>query len=145
MTSPYKPLRVYLAAPFEARDEMLALRKSLEDRGVEVTSTWLTPADGNDNNMATLQDKFQECRTRAVKDVEDIVACDVGVIRKPKEWHRQPTTGGHHCEAGIFIALGKPFAVYGARENVFHYHPLATEIKTFEDLCNYLHIPLEVA
>lgn len=146
MTSPYQPLKVYLAAPFEDREEMLLLKAALEARGCVVTSTWLTPADGNDNNMATLENKYNECRTRAIKDVEDIMLADILVLRKPKEKHKVPTTGGHHNETGICIGSGKPFVVYGARENVFHYHPMCVAVvDTFGELCDYLHIPRNVA
>lgn len=145
MTSPYQPLKIYLASPFEDREEMLVLKQMLEARGAIVTSTWLTPADGNESNMATIADKFHECRTRALKDIEDIVSADVVVLRKPKDKHRVPTTGGHHVETGICIGIGKPIVVYGARENVFHYLPLVKVVGTFDDLCDELHLPKVIA
>lgn len=141
MTNPYSPLKIYLAAPFEDRDEMLELKARLEKAGCVVTSTWLTPADGNDNNMASMQNKFGECRCRAIKDIEDILESNVLVLRKPKAKHRVPTTGGHHVEVGICIGTGKPVVLYGDRENVFHYLPQVQVAETFLDLCKVLNIP----
>lgn len=137
----YKPLKIYLASPFEDRDEMLALKEALEARGAIVTSTWLTPVDGNEMNMAAINGKFNECRCRAIKDIEDIVAADVMVLRKPLEKHKVPTTGGHHVELGICRGIGKPVIIYGARENVFHYMPGVQVVETFEELCDELKLP----
>lgn len=143
--NPYKPLRAYLASPFEDREEMLALKAALEARDVIVTSTWLTPADGNNSNMAAIKDKFHECRCRALKDIEDILESDVVILRKPKDKHKVPTTGGHHVETGICIGTGKPIVLYGDRENVFHYLPQVQVAQTFADLCAVLHIPEVIA
>ena len=138
--NPYQPLKVYLASPLEDREEMLILRSMLEMRGVICTSTWLTPADGNDSNMASLQNKFHECRCRAIKDVEDILEADVFILNKPKAKHKVPTTGGHHVELGICIGTGKPIILYGDRENVFHYLPQVQLAETFDDLCKLLNV-----
>jgi nucleoside 2-deoxyribosyltransferase len=138
--NPYSLLKVYLAAPFEDRDEMLSLRSVLASRGVLVTSTWLTPADGNHNNMAAIANKFHECRCRAIKDIEDILAADVFILRKPKEKHRVPTTGGHHVELGLCLGLGKPIILFGARENVFHYLPGVQVVETLPELLSVLKV-----
>jgi len=123
MDEAYSPLKVYIASRFPDRDDCLYLKGQLEARGYQVTSTWLTPADGNSANMATLRGKHVECRQRAIKDIEDIKAADVVVLMSPKKAHRNGT-GGRHVECGISIALGKPIILVGERENVFHYHPL---------------------
>lgn len=124
MNSPYEPISCYLAAPFEERPTMLALKAELEARGVRVTSTWLTPDDSlSMNQLAAKDNRFHECRVRAIKDFEDIRAGDFFVVYKPKGLHRTPTTGGHHVETGYAAALGKPIIVFGDRENVFHYLP----------------------
>jgi nucleoside 2-deoxyribosyltransferase len=140
MSNPYSPLKVYLAAPFESRELMLALRDALQARGVYVTSTWLTPADGNNQNMAVIRDNYDDCRVRAIQDFRDIDEADVLVLYKPRELHRQPTTGGHHVEVGYALGHGKPVFVIGDRENIFHYHPMTTTVKDIEELSAALHL-----
>jgi nucleoside 2-deoxyribosyltransferase len=138
--NPYEPLTAYIAAPFEERETALELKANLEAMGVKITSTWLTPADGNDKNMARLQNRFHDCRCRAVKDLRDIDAGDYFILIKPKKMHRVPTTGGHHVETGYAIAKGKPVIVYGDRENVFHYLPGVQEARGFLALLHLLSV-----
>jgi hypothetical protein len=47
------------------------------------------------------------------------------VLLKPAASHRK-TTGGHHVETGIALAMGMPVALLGERENVFHHHDTIT-------------------
>lgn len=144
MTNPYAPLRIYIAAPFEERDVCLELKKVVQQYGVEVTSTWLTDADGNSANMAAIKDRFHDCRCRAVKDFQDIDAADVYVLYKPKALHRKPTTGGHHVELGYALAKGKPCFIIGDRENVFHYLPGVRVVRDVGALLAALDVPTYV-
>lgn len=140
-TSPYAPLKAYLAAPFEERPVMLEIKAALETRGVVVTSTWLTPDDNLAmNQLLKLTDKHNQCRMRAIKDLEDIDAADFYVVYKPQDIHKRPTTGGHHFEAGYAYAKGKACVVYGARENVFHYLPRFQLAYDMLDLIELMHI-----
>jgi nucleoside 2-deoxyribosyltransferase len=145
MDNPYSPIKVYIAAPFEERNKALFLKAVLVNRGAIVTSTWLTDADGNTANMAAIQDRFHDCRCRAVKDYQDIDAADVFLLYKPLEIHRKPTTGGHHVETGYAQGKGKPIVLFGARENVFHYRAGVYLIApdALAALCDYLHISQE--
>lgn len=158
MDNAYSPIKIYLAAPFEEREHfspvtsvervvegygvggMLALKGHFEDRGVIVTSTWLTAAEGNGTNMATIASKFHECRCRAIKDMQDIDAADYFIKYKPKELHRKPTTGGHTWETGYAHAKGKPIIIYGDRESVFDYLPGVEVVTNLEALFNRLHV-----
>lgn len=146
MNTPYSPTKVYLAAPFEERAVMMELKDQLNRRGVIVTSTWLTDADGNTANMAAIADKHNECRMRATKDYEDIDAADVFILWKPKYLHKKPTTGGHQVETGYAQAKGKPIVIVGARENVFHYRHGVTVVPENDlyALCSLLHVPFDV-
>lgn len=143
--NPYSKLKIYLAAPFEERDVMLEIKAHLEANGGIVTSTWLTPDDSLSMNQLAKQSStmHHECRVRAMKDVEDIAAADVGVLYKPKAIHKKPTTGGHHVETGIFLATGKPLFIFGDRENVFHYHPLVRVVSSLNELCQELHLGVQ--
>lgn len=123
---PYPPTKVYIAAPFEQRAASLALKEHLVARGIVVTSTWLTDADTA--SMDALKKRgpqglLQDARLRCIEDFKNIDEADFFILFKPKEWHRKPTTGGHHVETGYAQARGKPVIIFGERENVFHYRP----------------------
>lgn len=139
--NPYSNLRIYLAAPFEERPVMLELKKTLEDAGAVITSTWLTPDDSlSMNQLHAKSNRHYECWTRAQKDFEDIDAAHVLVLWKPKSIHKKPTTGGHHVEVGYALAKGKPVFVVGERENVFHFHHGVREVSDVFSLIHALHL-----
>lgn len=140
MDNPYSPIKVYIAAPFEHRPEALRLKAELERHGLIVTSTWLTDADGNSANMATISNRFHDCRMRAIKDVDDIRRADYFVLIKPQHWHRAPTTGGHQAEQMAAWLMGKPSFILGSRENVFHYLPGVETVWGVESLLFSMHI-----
>jgi len=137
--APYQPLKVYVAGPWEKRDVCMRLKEILEACGAICTSTWLMPIDELSMDALNKND-FHEKRKRALQDEIDIRACNVFVKVKPKEWHRMPNTGGHQCETGMVIILGKPALLYGDRENVFDYHPLVRTVETLADLVEALEI-----
>lgn len=138
---PYPDLAAYIAAPFERRDEALAVKEELEKHHVRVVSTWLTPDDCQ--SMTVLEanrNKHDECRKRALVDLAEIAACNYFILLKPKAWHKQPTTGGHHGETVGAIVMGKPVIIFGDRENVFHYHPLVRTVSSLPELLAELHL-----
>ena len=120
--SNYDPIKLYIASRFQDREDALALKERLQARGALVTSTWLTPLDGNNANMATLNGRYQECRARATCDLDDIVGSDAVVVMSPLKAHKSGT-GGRHVELGFAVGVGKPVFLLGSRENVFHYLP----------------------
>ena len=141
MTSPYMPIKVYLAAPFEERPVMLYIKEQLEKHGVIVTSTWLTPDDNQSmNKLQAMSNKHDQCRKRAIVDFVDIDEANYFVVYKPSTIHKVPTTGGHHVETGYALGKGKPVIVYGERENVFHYHPSVLVAFDLEALLDLLHV-----
>jgi hypothetical protein len=52
---------------------------------------------------------------------------DVLLLLKPVASHRT-TTGGHHVETGVALAMGMPVVLLGERENVFHHHDTVTVV-----------------
>lgn len=97
---------VYIAAPYVQRAEAQAVMVALEQRGIEITSSWLREHD-------ELSDTY------AQKDLSDIDRADILLALTPKEWVSQ--TGGCHVEYGYAIAKGKHLVVLGERKNIFHY------------------------
>lgn len=103
-----QPFRIYIAAPFQLRDEAQHLMTLLELDGHVVTSQWLRIDDMPDTDAS------------ARMDLEDIDRADALLLLNPAEW-RTDGTGGRHVEFGYAYAKGKTLFVVGARTNVFHY------------------------
>lgn len=100
-------LKVYIAAPYQMRDEALVLMFLLKDEGIGCTSSWLTEAAEDDSAEA------------AKRDLAGIDRCDAFVAMNP-ERYRNAGTGGRHVEYGYAFALGKPLLLFGVVSNVFH-------------------------
>ncbi len=100
-------LNVYIAAPYQMRDEALVLMLLLKDEGIGCTASWLTEAAEDDSDEA------------ARRDLSDIGRCDAFVAMNP-ERYRNAGTGGRHVEYGYACALGKPLLLFGVVSNVFH-------------------------
>lgn len=113
-------MKVYIAAPYQLRDNAIRAMNTLHAMGHIVTSCWLLEAedDGPDS---------------AQKDLDDIAAADALVLLHPEEWH-QKGTGGRHVEFGYALALGKKIILLGQRTNNFHRLPSIRVVERLEDL-----------
>ena len=100
-------MNVYIAAPYQMRDEALVLMFLLKDEGIGCTSSWLTESAEDDSDEA------------ARRDLADIDKADAFVAMAP-ERYRNAGTGGRHVEYGYAFALGKPLLLLGIVSNVFH-------------------------
>lgn len=110
--------KVYLAARYGRRAELLAYAAELKKRGYEVTSRWVfgSHAAEKDDRLS-----FDEMREFALEDMIDIHHADtvisftdgVGVCAR----------GGRHVEFGIAVAMLKRLILVGPRETVFHAIP----------------------
>lgn len=100
-------MNVYIAAPYQMRDEALVLMFLLKDEGIGCTASWLTEAAEDDSDDA------------AKRDLADIDRCDAFIAMNP-ERYRNAGTGGRHVEYGYAFALGKPLLLFGVVSNVFH-------------------------
>jgi len=101
-------MKVYLAARFERRIELVAHRTALEIAGHTVTASWLDACDTD------------ECTAREAQiDFDEVRAADILIFfaEDPKTaWPR----GSRCVEYGVALQMGKPIYVVGPRENVFH-------------------------
>jgi hypothetical protein len=116
-------VRVYFAARYSRRGELLEYRPQLERTGIAVTSGWVLgghqAGTGNEHMPA---DRVLMARL-AEDDYGDLMAADVVVsFTEPP---RTPSTnrGVRHVEHGIALAAGKRVLVVGHIENVFHALP----------------------
>lgn len=112
-------MKVYIAAPFELRNDARELMHALEAKGHEVTSSWLRELDEESDKWARV-------------DLQDIARADIFLLLNPDGWQRKGG-GGRHTETGYAIALGKQIVVAGVRSNIFHYLSSIRVIERPED------------
>ena len=112
-------MKVYLAAAYGRRDELMGYADVLRLAGHEVTARWIdgrhdTPPDG----MAP--DSVEHLGWAAAEDVADVLAADwlIGFTGGATR-----ARGGRHVKWGIALATGKRLTLIGERENVFHCLP----------------------
>ncbi len=114
--------RVYLAARYVRRDEMVGHARELTVMGYEVTSRWINGSHELGDHPAAAE------RARlALEDYGDLERADIVLCftEEPRARLEQPGRGGRHVEMGIALALGKRVVLIGPRENVFHHLPQA--------------------
>ena len=124
--------RVYLAASFAAREEVIRLREVIEGvTGCKVTSSWLDelPLEAGD----AAREEWEK-RARANEDRLDIERSDAVVVLTT----HQSTTGGLHWETGYAQGSGIPVIILGPRVSVFHYQNDLTLAEDIDDLLGLL-------
>lgn len=135
--------KVYLAAAWSRREEILGVAEELKKLGVVITSRWLTEEQG-------LQTRPTPgfLRERAYIDLADVAASDVlvrftdtletmGAIYDESEAAWVPVnfvTGARHDETGYALGLGKTVFVVGGRQNIFDYLDRVIHLKDVEEL-----------
>jgi hypothetical protein len=124
------PIRVYLAAKFDRREEMLRVYTWLCSLGYVVTSRWLTIEE--DQLMSPDGPKW------AVNDVEDVLSSDVLVFFAEPTGAVGAGRGGRHVEFGVALATGKEIIVVGKIENIFHRHPRVQVVACKTDMARSL-------
>ena len=129
-------MRIYIAARYDRRFEMLGAATSLIRAGHEVTSRWIEGGRGGDPELVA-----------AFEDVSDLAHADclVTFTEEPKRWVSWAARGGRHVEFGIALASGKRLCVVGPRENVFHHLPSVEVYATVAELVDGLAHPPTVA
>lgn len=138
--------RVYLAARYSRRVELLQYRQDLELLGYTVNSRWLNGThqiadDGRPIGEAgellvegtSVETPAVELRRHFLReDMEDVAACDILVsfTEPPRSEHSR---GGRHVEHGMALAYAKEIVIVGPRENLFHWHPFSFHYETWEE------------
>ena len=135
-------MRVYLAAPYAARDQVRSYANDLEEHGVEVTSTWLEESHeinpGTINAATALGD--DEVAQHVRQDLADIRRSDVLVLFTADAVRTPGGSGGRHVETGYFMALfgTRNVIVVGEPENVFHRAAGVTRVKSWGEALTHL-------
>lgn len=107
-------MKIYLAARWSRREEMVEVRRQLENLGATITARWLTDPEhrGGDAKSQAFNAML------ANHDREDLGAADMVVYFGPGG-----SRGGCHVEFGMALALGKRVVHVGPLENVFTWLP----------------------
>lgn len=132
-----RALKVYLAAPFQMKDEIKARVELLRSFGIEVTSTWV---DEPHKASIQLKDLSPETHLKyATADVQDIVAADMLILQDDPTIVR----AGRHVEFGVAIGLGltRPYPIFVVgpiRANIFHYLSQVYHFETWEEIVQRL-------
>lgn len=138
-------MRIYLAAPFAARDLAAGLAYQLEALGHECTSTWAKSTrviTSPGLHGPTLDLDSETVRMHALGDFDDIERADA-VFMLTADWcmHNAPEitgplhSGGRQVEIGYALATGTRVIIIGEPENIFQ--------RTLCDNASNLHGALE--
>jgi hypothetical protein len=120
-------VRIYLAARYSRRLELLGYAAELTARGHEVVSSWI---DGHHETEPGI-DASAPTEQRAGWAAEDLADClRADCIISFTEPPRGDSRGGRHTEFGIGLARGTGQVLIGPREHVFHCLP---EVIVFPD------------
>ena len=131
-----RTLKVYLAAPYQMKDVIIARAAELHACGITVTSTWLeephSPSTGPNELFAEKRQSY------AIQDVNDVFAADILVFQDDPSIVR----AGRHVEFGIAVAIGRtrpmPIFVIGSPANIFHFLPQVYFFESWETTKNRL-------
>ena len=118
-------MRIYIAARYDRRFEMLGVAAELVRAGHEISSRWIEGGRAVSREL-----------TAAVEDLGDLVRADclVTFTERPQRHVPWAARGGRHVEFGIALAMGKRLCIVGLRENVFHHLPRVEIYATVPDL-----------
>lgn len=121
-------MKVYIAAPWAARDDIWDIARQVEKAGHEITHKWWTYPDAPEDGSKDTNDYLRGCGDADIKGVKSADA--VLLINSMK-------SEGKAVEQGIAIALNKPIIAVGVRgelsKNVFHHTNHYTWVATVAD------------
>jgi len=127
-------MKVYLAAAFCRKDEILGIAEELRSLGIEVTSRWLV----EQKDIPTDRSKATFLAERAQIDLDDIDRADV-LVRFSDDLST-PTvpshlaTGSRMGETLWALAHNKTVIVVGGYQCVFDYLPQVVHVKNVDVL-----------
>lgn len=134
--------KVYIAAPYGLRHDLLENARRLSSLGHEITSRWLNEPSSNDYFVQYLHARRDglippdptsdsKLSTIALHDYQDLQRADVFLRFGPTAEH-QSVGQGRFVETGMAFALGLEVVLVGPRESIFDYLPLVQVYETFE-------------
>ena len=119
--------RIYIAARYGRRAEMVEAARQLEALGHEVVSRWIYGEHEAIDATATVEER----RLWALEDVADIDRAQMLVSFTEEPGAAGGGRGGRHVETGYALGCGKLVEVVGPTENVFHTLPQVRRWETW--------------
>lgn len=121
--------KIYIAARYARREELIPLAQQLEQAGAAITCRWLF-ADGGSLAGEDLS-PAERGGQLAKMDFEDVQQADICLaFTEPSD--NPAGRGGRHTELGIALALGRRVVLVGPREHVFHCLPQIEHYENWE-------------
>lgn len=136
-------MKVYLAAQYSRRREMLLHSMDLRALGHEITSTWIYRGerDAQDNGRQIAEGSDQALW--AMENLLDVLDAEVLIaFTEPPE---TLSRGNRHVEFGIALGNGKKCIVVGPRELVFHHYEAVQQYDTWREALKQFYSGLLVA
>jgi hypothetical protein len=112
-------VKIYLAASYSRRLEMLRRGKDIIALGHKLSCRWIHGG----HKMDPAGSRIMQNERFAREDLEDLRAADCMIFFSALPGVASKGKGGRHVEFGYALAFGKRLIVIGAPENVFHYLP----------------------
>jgi len=123
-------MKIYLAASYVRRLEMLGYKQLLEEDGYIVTSEWVTGIHE--------QTPWTET-TYAQHDLQCIREADIFMgFTEPENVNSKYKRGGRHVEFGYAVAYGKRLVIVGPLENAFYHLLNVIQFSDFAKARTYL-------
>ncbi len=121
--------KIYLAARYSRREELLAYRADLEAMGHTVTSRWLNGSHQISDEGLSAEGTREERERFALEDWNDLSDASrcIAFTKEPRGSHSR---GGMWVEMGAALAWRKQVIVCGPLENVFCCLP---DVEHFDD------------
>jgi nucleoside 2-deoxyribosyltransferase len=130
-------MKIYLAAAWGRREEILRVADRLRLVGVEITSNWLTEEEGMQSGS-----KERFLRERAYVDLQDVDRADVLVrfadTPRTRSVPRALISGARMFEMGYAKAKGKGLIVVGGKQHVFDRLADVIHVKDADALVRFL-------
>jgi hypothetical protein len=137
-------VKVYLAARYSRRVELLDYAIDLSMIGHSVTSRWLAGNHQIDDAGLSTEAEAEERTRFAEEDLADLLAADccISFTEPPRSTNSR---GGRHVEHGIALGRGMRVIVVGPRENVFHCLPRVEHFASWpEAVAELPHAPVDL-
>ena len=107
--------RIYIAARYPRRTELLFIASELLEMGYEITSNWLWNTGDHDPPGPAWQ-------VPAIRDENDVRRADC-LIAFTEDPEYPYIRGSRHVELGMALAWGKTVIICGPQENIFCWLP----------------------
>lgn len=114
-------MKIYIAARYTRREEMVKIADTLIEEGFEVTARWVY---GEEEGLTR--------KAISAMDLEDVEKADI-ILSFTEPYGTPVPGGGRHVEFGYGLARGKEVAIVGERENVFHWDSHVAQFDTVEE------------